>query len=96
MQVLMRGKRIGVEKVKKSASSKSFLAMPEDENAVGFIRYLGRDLVNTDLRVGMKVIYGEKRHQVKIHGTDIIVMDEDNVYATVEEPSVEDQAPPAA
>lgn len=96
MQVLMRGKKIGVEKLGKTATTKSFMAMPEDASAVGYIRYLGKDLVNSDLKVGMKVFYGKNRHELKMNGTDILVMDEDNVYATVEESNAEAQGTPAA
>lgn len=93
MQVLMRGKRVGVEKLGKVSNSKAYLAMPEDASAVGFIRFLGKDLVNTDLKVGMKVYYGKNRHELKMNGTDILVMDEDNVYAIVEEQNAEVPTP---
>lgn len=83
MQVLMRGKKVGVERLAKSTSA-SFLAMPEDSSAVGTIRYVGKDLSNSDLKVGMKVYYGKNRHEIKMNGLDIFVMEEDNVYAVVE------------
>lgn len=92
MPVLMRGKRVGVEKLGKASSSKAFLAMPEDASAVGHIRYLGKDLVNSDLKVGMKIYYGKNRHELKMNGVDILVMEEDNVYAVVEEEREEVQA----
>lgn len=92
MQVQMRGKRIGVEKLGKASARKdSFLAMPDDASAVGFIRFLGKDLSNSDLKVGMKVYYGKNRHELKMNGMDILVMDEDNVYAVVEDSSDEAQ-----
>jgi len=85
MSVQMRGKRVGIEKLGKSSGAKnSFLAMPDDSSAVGYIRFLGKDLQNSDLKVGMKVYYGKNRHEIKINGADILVMDEDNIYAVTE------------
>lgn len=81
MSVLMRGKKIGVEKLGKSSQTKAFLAMPEDASAVGYIRYLGTDLANSDLKIGMKVYYGKNRHEMKMNGIDILVMEEENIYA---------------
>ncbi len=88
MPVQMRGKLVGVEKMGKAKNDKSFLAMPEDTSAAGFIRYLGEELKNSDLKVGMKVYFGKDRHEIQINGTQIMVMDEKNVYAIV----AEDQA----
>lgn len=85
MQVQMRGKRVGVEKLGRATNTKTFLAMPEDASAVGTIRYVGKDLENSELKVGMKVYYGKNRHELKMNGTDILVMDEDNIYAIVAE-----------
>ncbi len=90
MPTLMRGKLVGVEKLGKTDTrGVSFLAMPDDASAVGFVRYLGKgfDLSNTDLRVGMKVYFGKVRHELKMDGKEILVMAEDNVYAIVEEDS---------
>ena len=94
MQVLMRGKRIGVEKLGRVSNNRtsSLLSMPEDASAVGFIRFIGKDLVNSDLRIGMKVYYGKNRHELKMNGMDILVMDEDNVYAVVEDDNEEAKA----
>jgi co-chaperonin GroES (HSP10) len=83
MPTQMRGKRVAVEKLTKAADSSGYLAMPDDVSAVGFIRHIGSGLTETDLKVGMKVYYGKNRHELKMDGTEVLIMDEDNVYAIV-------------
>ena len=84
MSARMRGKRIGVEKLGKSTNQAGLFALPEDASAVGTIRYLGDGLAESDLKIGMKVYFGKNRHELRMEGKDILVMDEDNVYATAE------------
>lgn len=85
MPAQMRGKRVGVEKLGKSTNQASFIAMPEDASAVGFIRFLGDGLKDSDLKVGMKVYFGKDRHELRMDGKDILVMNEENVYAVATE-----------
>ncbi len=87
MSIRMLGNRIGVEKLGKSKDKSSFLAIPEDSDAMGLILYVGDSQEEELLRfkVGMKIIYGKDRHQVKMNGVDVWVMPPDNVYAIVEE-----------
>lgn len=84
MPVRMRGKRVGVEQAKKTDNNKSLLAMPEDASAVGVIRFAG-DQVDPSLAVGTKVVFGKGYHQIRLEGMNILVMDEENVYAIVAE-----------
>jgi len=91
MQVLMRGKRVGVERPGRAQKNDSLIAMPEDTSAIGYIKYLGKDLQSSDLRVGMKVCYGKNRHELKLNGADILVMEDDNIYAIVEDSGAEDK-----
>ena len=84
MQTRMRGKRVGVEKLSKSSSTNAMFAMPEDSTSCGVIVYLGTELTDSDLKVGQKVYFGDKRQQVRIDGKDIQIMDDDNVLAVVE------------
>lgn len=88
MQVLMRGKRVGVEKLTKSVSTAaSLFAMPEDTFSMGIIKYVGDGLVDSDLKVGMKVHFGDQRQPMKMSGVDILVMEETNVLAIVQDDS---------
>lgn len=89
MPVRMRGKRVGVEQVGKTSNTKTLLAMPEDASAVGIIRYVGH--VDSHLQVGVKVYFGKNHHQLRINGANILVMDEDNVYAIVEDDCADDK-----
>lgn len=84
MQVQMRGKRVGIEKLGKSQKANSFLEMPEDTNSQGVIKYLGAE-AREDLKVGDKVYFGNQRITMNIEGKEIYVMDDDNVVAIVQE-----------
>lgn len=98
MRIVMQGKRLGVEKLGKSSGTKSFLSVPEDVSAVGIIRYLGEELLRAPQQrfvVGMKVYYGKNRHELRINGQDILIMDEDNIYAIVEESNETQSGTPA-
>lgn len=81
----VRGKRVIVEKLGKSknASHDSLFSMPEDVSAVGYILHVGPDV--KDLKQGQKVYYGKNRHELKMNGLDVLVMDEENVYAIEED-----------
>ncbi len=84
MSILMRGNKIGVEKVGKSSSNLNGIIMPDVADSLGIIRYVG-DSVETDIVVGLKVYYGTKRQQIRMGGSDIEVMESDNVLAIVED-----------
>lgn len=76
----MRGKKVAVEKLGKSSGSKdSLFALPEDTTSCGTIIAAGPEV--TDLQVGQKVYFGDKRQQVRIEGKDLQIMEEDNVLA---------------
>lgn len=90
MKVQMRGNRVGVEQLKK-AKQAAYLQMPEDANNVGIIRLVGDGVEASDLVVGSKVYFGNKREQIKIEGKDILVMAEDNVLAIAGEEELEAQ-----
>lgn len=84
----MLGNRVGVEKLKAASKSSSLMAMPEDTNSTGIIRYLGNTVQSeSGLKVGQKVVFGSKREAVRIGGSDIHVMEIDNVFAILEEPT---------
>lgn len=84
MTLKMRGNRIGVERLGKSQNNETILAMPEDTNSMGIVKFVG-DSAPDDLKPGMKVCFGNKREPITIKGKEILVMDEDNVVAIVEE-----------
>lgn len=85
MQAQMRGSRVAVEILGKSSNKGSLLAMPEDASASGVILLLGKDLASSDLKVGQKVYFGKNHHQLRMEGRNVLVMDEDNVYAIAED-----------
>ena len=81
----MRGNRIGVQRLKKSkANENPLIVMGDAGDMVGIVKFLG-DNASEDLKVGMKVYYGNKKQQVKIQGLDIEVMEDDNIFAIAED-----------
>lgn len=84
MSLQLRGKKIAVEKLAKSSGSAGLFALPEDTTSCGSIVYVGSEFVG-DLRVGMKVYFGDKRQQVRVEGKDLQIMEEDNVFAIAKE-----------
>ncbi len=81
MSVQLRGKKIAVEKLAKSGGQNGLFSMPEDTTSCGIITHIGPEVQQNDLKVGMKVYFGDKRQQVRIEGKDLQVMEEDNVLA---------------
>lgn len=84
MQIKLRGKRVGVEKLKSTKREKSFIAMPESEEFSGVVRYVSEEAAK-DIKVGDKVVYGNQFQQVKLEGSVICVMDDSNIMATLNE-----------
>jgi co-chaperonin GroES (HSP10) len=81
----MRNKKIGVEKAsKQSKKDVGIWVAPDVADSYGIIRYLGPNSAD-DLKIGMKVYYGTQREQVRMAGSDIEVMNEDNVIAIVQD-----------
>lgn len=84
MKIVMQGANVGVQSGAK-AKSHSALYMPDDANAIGIVRYIGLDVKNSNIKVGSKVYYGEKRQAVTMEGVAIYVMPEENILAIAEE-----------
>lgn len=86
MQIKLRGKRVAIEKNKKAnKKSDGFLIVPDSEESVGTVKYLGSDLTDTDLKIGQKVYFGNQYQNLRMGGADVCVMDELNVLAVVDE-----------
>lgn len=85
MQITLLGDRVAVEKLKQSTKqSDGFLVMPEAEEYMGIIRFVGNGQgLSLGLKVGQKVYFGTTFQQVRLRGMDVCVMDEKNVLALV-------------
>ena len=82
MTIQLRGKKVAVEKIKKAAKNESsFLSIPEAEEYFGIIKYTGAEV--RDLKEGLKVYFGRNFQTFKIAGTDLCLMEEDQVLAVV-------------
>lgn len=80
---------LGVEKVNKSKKEAGSLFANVDVTFnTGIVKYVGEDLAGK-FSVGQKVIIGNKREEVRINADEIMVMEETNVFAVVEDESNE-------
>lgn len=86
MQVNLRGNRVAIEKIKKASkgSGTGLLIMPEGEEYMGIVRYVG-DSAAKDLKVGQKVYFSTNYQQVRIAGQELCVTEDTQVFASVEE-----------
>lgn len=90
MQIKLRGKKVAIEKMKKTTKKDNALfTMPETEEYCGVIRYLGPD-ASDDLKVGQTVYFTNQFQEVRMAGSSLCVTDDINVLAVSdEEPKTE-------
>lgn len=86
MQIRLRGNKVAVEKNKKAgkAQETSFIVMPESEEYLGTVRYVG-DAASSDLKVGQKVYFSTSHQNVRIAGSDLCIMEDTSVLAVVDD-----------
>lgn len=87
MQIKFRGKRIAVEKIKKQnkkGSDATFLVMPDSEEYVGVIRHIGES-ADQSLKIGQKVYFTTQHQVTRIGGSELCVMDDEQILAVVDE-----------
>lgn len=77
---------LGVQKLGKPSkhSPDVIFAPTESTFNMGAIQFVGEEL-SQKFKVGQKIYFGNQREQIRMADMDIMVMKEDNVYATVEE-----------
>jgi co-chaperonin GroES (HSP10) len=96
-KIHMRKNLVAVSKLGKPSKKSSLdelVVTPETAEAQGVVRYKGPEV--EDLLVGQKVFFGNKRHELRLNGEDVLVMEESNIYAIVEESGSENPQDPAA
>ncbi len=83
MKVQLRGKKVGIEKLKSSKDKTLFIVLPEDAEYFGHIKYVGPE-VSKDIEVGQKVYFGTNSLQnVRMAGTTICVINDEDVLAII-------------
>jgi co-chaperonin GroES (HSP10) len=83
--IKFRGKRVGVEKLKKTKNkSESFIVVADHDEYLGIVRYVSEE-ASQDLQVGQKVYFGNQFQTIKMNSADICVMEDSNVLAVVNE-----------
>ncbi len=86
MKIQLLGKRVAVEKLKKSSNKNDgFLVMVESEEFLGIVKYVGTGSGQVMLSVGQKVYFGTKFQLVRMAGSEVCVMDEENVLAVIKD-----------
>lgn len=84
MAIKLKGKRVAVEKVKKSGSgSTGGLIMVEGEEYLGVIVHVGEDADKT-LQVGQKVYFSTNYQQSLMEGKNLCIMNDTEIFAVVE------------
>lgn len=81
---------LGVKGLGKAKRNTGLLVDTETSHNVGVIKYVGADLQDK-FSEGQKVYIGNQREQIRMGSDDIMVMEEANVYAIVEEPLEESE-----
>lgn len=85
MAIKLKGKRVAVEKIKKQKKeAHGGLIMPDSEEYLGHIRFVGPDADQT-LQPGQKVYFSTNYQQSRMDGVDLCIMDDKEIFAVVEE-----------
>ena len=81
---------LGVQKLGKQNKRErgEIFATAESTFNVGMVQYVGQDLAGK-FSVGQKVYFGNQREEIRMGDSDIMVMEEKNVFAIVEETNEE-------
>lgn len=87
MKIKMQNKKLGVQQYKQKDASGSqggeiLFKLPEVSDNLGIVMHT---FEGSNFKIGDKVYYGGHREQIRMSGVDIMIMDEDNIFATVEE-----------
>lgn len=84
MQVRMLNNFVGVEQVGKTSKNDGMFAQVETTNNLGIIKFVGEE-ADKKFKVGQKVYFGNKREEIRMSDADIQIMEDENIYAIVEE-----------
>lgn len=87
MQIKLKGKKVGVEKIKSQSKADNMgglLIMPDSEEYLGHIRFVGEE-ADKSLAVGQKVYFSTSYQQCRMGGRDICVMNDTEIFAVVED-----------
>lgn len=85
MQIKLRGKQVGVEKIKKgNKKADTFLHIPDSEEFSGIVRYVG-PAAASDITVGQKVYFASQFQTMRLAGSEICVMEDQNILAVQNE-----------
>ena len=90
MKIQMLKGKIGVIKIGKSSKQDGLFVMPDVTDSLGIIKYVGEG-VNETLTPGTKVYYGKDREECRMREDDVMIMEEDNIFAILEESNEEDK-----
>lgn len=83
--VQLRGKKVAIEKLKTQTKKQenSFLHIPDSEEYLGIIKYIGPD-ADKDLKIGQKVFFSRNYQQVRMESSDLCVLEDKEIYAITE------------
>lgn len=81
MKIQLLNKKIGLVSFQKEKVSSGFY-MPTDNRTYKIIKFIDPTL-ETSLKEGDKVIIGPRTETVNIDGEDVIITDESNIFAKI-------------
>jgi co-chaperonin GroES (HSP10) len=86
VKIHLKGKRVAVEKIKKHQKTAAHggIIVPESEEYLGIIRLVSQD-ADPSLQIGTKVYFSTNYQQSRMNGIDLCVMDDKEIFATVED-----------
>lgn len=84
MQVRMLNNYVGVEQVGKTSKKDGMFAEVETTNNLGKIKFVGEE-ADKRFQVGQKVYFGNKREEIRMSDADVLIMEDSNIYAIVED-----------
>lgn len=85
MTISLKGKRVAVEKLKKkSQAAHGGIIIPDSEEYLGIVKYVGPD-ADKSIEVGHKVYFSTNYQQCRMGGSDLCVMDDKEIFATVQD-----------
>lgn len=88
----MRKNFVAVATPEKNKGNGVFVA-PEDTFSTGIIRYVSKD-ADQDLKVGMKVSFGNKLQNIRMGAEQLKVMEDNNIVAIIGDSSEKNEANP--
>lgn len=82
---------VGVEQVGKTSKNDGMFAEVDVTHNLGIIKFVG-ETADDKFQIGQKVYFGNKREEIRMSSLDVLIMEDSNIYAIVEDGTNEQEA----